>query len=60
MKRKEHREKQRTIHRKFEPDRLSPTRLADAYEQVVPKRIRVLEEASGEKAHTYQQQTSGV
>ena len=32
------------IHRKYEPDRLSPNRLADAYEKVVPKHIRVIGE----------------
>ena len=39
-------EKTRMINRKYEPDRLSLTRLADAYEKVVPRYIRILGEWS--------------
>ena len=35
--------KTRRVRRRFEPDRLSPTRLAEAYEKIVPRYIRVLE-----------------
>jgi len=35
--------KTRRVSRRFEPDRLSPTRLADAYERIIPRYIRVLE-----------------
>lgn len=38
--------KTRKINRKYEPDRLSPTRLSDAYEKVVPRYIRILWEWS--------------
>jgi hypothetical protein len=39
-------EKTRMVNRKYEPDRLSLTRLADAYEKVVPGYIRILGEWS--------------
>lgn len=39
-------EKTRMVNRKYEPDRLSLTRLADAYEKVVPGNIRILGEWS--------------
>jgi hypothetical protein len=35
--------KTRRVRRRFEPDRLSPTRLVDAYEKIIPRYIRVLE-----------------
>lgn len=38
----EHPNKTRTVSRRYEPDRLSPMRLTDAYEKVVPQYIRVL------------------
>jgi hypothetical protein len=38
--------KTRKISRRYEPDRLSLTRLADAYEKVVPRYIRILGEWS--------------
>lgn len=31
----------RRVRRRFEPDRLSPTRIADAYEKIVPRNIHV-------------------
>ena len=45
--------KTRKINCKYEPDRLSLTRLADAYEKVVPRYIRILGEWSigSEKVH---------
>lgn len=39
----DHPKKTRRVRRRFEPDRLSPTRLAEAYEKIVPRYIRVLE-----------------
>jgi len=39
----DHPKKNRRVRRRFEPDRLSPTRLAEAYEKIVPRYIRVLE-----------------
>ena len=39
-------EKTRMVNRTYEPDRLSPIRLADAYEKVVPRYIRILGEWS--------------
>jgi hypothetical protein len=39
----DHPKKARRVSRRFEPDRLSPMRLADAYEKIVPRNIRVLE-----------------
>jgi hypothetical protein len=39
----DHPKKARRVRRRFEPDRLSPTRLADAYEKIVPRYICVLE-----------------
>ena len=50
-------EKTRMINRKYEPDRLSLTRLADAYEKVVPRYIRILGEWSIEtKTETVHEQ----
>ena len=43
MKSEEKSRKTRMVHRRFEPDRLSSTRMADAYEKIVPRSIRVLE-----------------
>jgi hypothetical protein len=43
MKSEEKSQKTRMVHRRFEPDRLSSTRMADAYEKIVPRSIRVLE-----------------
>jgi hypothetical protein len=40
--------KTRKINRRYEPDRLSQTRLADAYEKVVPRYIRVIGDWSDE------------
>ena len=48
MRRKEQPQKTRMINRRYEPDRLSPTRLADAYEKVVPRYIRILGDWSRE------------
>ena len=42
MRREEQPQKARMINRRYEPDRLSPTRLADAYAKVVPRYIRIL------------------
>jgi len=39
----DHPKKTRRVRRRFEPDRLSPTRLVDAYEKIIPRYIRVLE-----------------
>ena len=36
-------QKTRMVHRRFEPDRLSSTRIADAYEKIVPRSIRIQE-----------------
>jgi len=41
-----HPKKTRMVSRRYEPDRLSPIRLADAYEKLVPRCIRVLEDKS--------------
>lgn len=46
--------KTRKINRRYEPDRLSQTRLADAYEKVVPRHIRVIGDWS------YEAKTEGV
>ena len=46
MRSEEKPKKTRKISRKYEPDRLSLTRLVDAYEKVVPRYIRVLGEWS--------------
>jgi hypothetical protein len=46
MRSEEKSRKTRKISRKYEPDRLSLTRLADAYEKVVPRYIRILGEWS--------------
>ena len=46
MRSEEKPKKTRKISRKYEPDRLSLTRLADAYEKVVPRYIRILGEWS--------------
>ena len=35
--------KARRIKHRFEPDRLSPTRLADAYEIILPRSIRIFD-----------------
>jgi len=48
MKREEQPKKTQMINRRYEPDRLSPTRLADAYEKVVPRYIWILGDWSGE------------
>jgi hypothetical protein len=49
--------KTRMVRRRYEPDRLSPTRLADAYEKIVPRYIRVLGEKWNEvKAEEFHQQ----
>jgi hypothetical protein len=37
-------QKTRVVHRRYEPDRLSPARLAEAYEKVVPRYVRILDE----------------
>jgi hypothetical protein len=54
----DHPQKARGVRRRFEPDRLSPTRLADAYEKIVPRCIRVLgirmNEAKPEQVHERQ------
>jgi len=44
----DHPKKTRTVRRRYDPDRLSPRRLADAYEKVIPRHIRVLREKSSE------------
>jgi hypothetical protein len=46
MRSEEKPKKARKISRRYEPDRLSLTRLADAYEKVVPRYIRILGEWS--------------
>jgi hypothetical protein len=43
MKSEEQPQKTRMVHHRFEPDRLSAARLADAYEKIVPRSIRFLE-----------------
>lgn len=61
MNRRDQQKKELVIHREFESDRLSPNRLADAYEKVIPKHIRVCEGVIGEnKAPVYEQQTKGA
>jgi len=42
MRSEEQPKKTRKINHRYEPDRLSPTRLADAYEKIVPRYIRIL------------------
>jgi hypothetical protein len=58
MRREKHPKKTRMVNRRYEPDRLSPTRLADAYEKVVPRYIRILwdgsSEAKTERVHEQQ------
>ena len=49
MRSEEQPKKTRKINRRYEPDRLSPTRLADAYEKIVPRHIRILVDRSSEK-----------
>jgi hypothetical protein len=51
--------KTRKISRKYEPDRLSLTRLADAYEKVVPRYIRILGEWSIETKKGHEQDMIG-
>jgi hypothetical protein len=51
--------KTRKIRRKYEPDRLSQTRLADAYEKVVPRYIRILGEWSIETKKSHEQDVIG-
>ena len=46
MRSEKRQKKTRMVNRKYEPDRLSLTRLADAYEKVVPRYIRILGEWS--------------
>jgi hypothetical protein len=46
MRSEEKPQKTRKISRRYEPDRLSLKRLADAYEKVVPRYIRILGEWS--------------
>jgi hypothetical protein len=36
--------KTRMVNRCYEPDRLSPTRMVEAYEKIVPRHVRVLDE----------------
>jgi hypothetical protein len=48
MRSEKRQKKTRMINRKYEPDRLSPTRLADAYEKVVPRSIWILKDWSRE------------
>ena len=48
MRSEEKPKKTRMVNRKYEPDRLSPTRLADAYEKVVPRYIWILGGLSSE------------
>ena len=49
----------RKINRKYEPDRLSLTRLAEAYEKVVPRYIRILGEGSIETENVHEQDMVG-
>jgi len=51
--------KTRKINRKYEPDRLSLTRLADAYEKVVPRYIHILGEWSIETEKVHEQDMVG-
>jgi hypothetical protein len=37
------------VHRTYEPNRLSPTIMAQAYSKVVPHHIRILRVPAGEK-----------
>jgi hypothetical protein len=46
--------------RTFEPDRLSPDRLASAYERLVPRHIRVTGELGQTITQERKQQRSGV
>ena len=43
MSQSRHKAQSWTVRRQFEPDRLSPERLADAYEKVVTEYVRVIE-----------------
>jgi hypothetical protein len=48
MSRKRHRRRSWIVHRKFEPNRLSPAALEQAYAKIVPQRIRILDVPAGE------------
>ena len=48
------------VQRTFEPDRLSPDRLASAYERLVPRHIRVTGELGQTITQERKQQRSGV
>ena len=43
MSHSKHKTQSWVVHRQFEPGRLSPEWLADAYEKVIPKCVRVIE-----------------
>jgi hypothetical protein len=57
----EHHKKTRIVRRRYEPDRMSLRRLADAYEKIVPRYIRVLGEELYEMKteRKHQQQVNG-
>ena len=59
MRSEEKNKKTRKISRRYEPDRLSLTRLADAYEKVVPRYIRILGEWSIETEKVREQDMVG-
>ena len=59
MRSEEKPKKTQKISRKYEPDRLSLTRLADAYEKVVPRYIRILGEWSIETEKVHEQDMVG-
>ena len=59
MRSEEKTQKTRKIKRRYEPDRLSLTRLADAYEKVVPRYIRILGEWSIETEKVHEQDMVG-
>lgn len=60
MSRRDQNKEKWMIHREYIPDRLSPRRLADAYEKVVPKHIRVVARVMEEiKVRAYEQWTRG-
>jgi len=55
MKSEERPQKTRMVHRRFEPDRLSVERLADAYEKIVPGSVRFLEVCRNTANHEWVQ-----
>ena len=61
MRNTDHPKKTRMVRHRYEPDRLSPTRLADAYEKVLPRSVQVLGEKQDEMetVRVHEQQVTG-